>query len=304
MARRTARLRLPDADRLPKMARRTSRDTGLKDYLERAGAYPLLDREEEQELARRYREHGDPRAREQLVVSNLRLVVSIAKKFQRRGLQLMDLVEEGNLGLLRAVERFDPDRGSRFSTFATWWIQQAIRRALYASVLTVRVPAYMFEIVARAKEVALKLEAETGRRPSMEEVIRRMSLRRSTGVLLKRAMLSRTASLSAPVSSEASVEAGMDSSLEAVLQDDSAVPPDEIVIGEIERRALHRMIESIDQREARILSLRFGLEEGQPKTLNEVGSLLGISRERVRQLEHRALKRLKGAMESRGAEAD
>ena len=285
------------------MAQRSSSDTGLKNYLTKIGTYPLLDRSQEQQLARRYREHGDRQARDQLILSNLRLVVNIAKKFQRRGLQLMDLIEEGNLGLLHAVERFDPGKGHRFSTYATWWIEQAVRRALYSSVLTVSIPAYMFEIVARAKETALKLEEELGRRPSIEEVAQRMRLSRRTGALLKRAMLARTSSLSGPIGPQGASEHEFAPSLEAVLADDAAARPDEIVISKMEAQALHRMIESIDQREARILSLRFGLGEDQPKTLTEVGKVLGVSRERVRQLEHRALKKLKAALQSGVSEA-
>lgn len=270
-------------------------DQGLSGYLSRIGSYPLLDRESEHELASRYRRDGDPKARDKLIVSNLRLVVSIAKHFKGRGLPIMDLVEEGNVGLMKAVDRFDPDKGVRFSTLATWWIERAVRRALYSSVRTVRVPAYMFEIIARAKETALLLEDEMGRPPEMGEIAERMALKKRTAVLLQRAMRGRTQSLSAPLAGPYS---DANATLDAVLEDKSAGTPEEIVLGEMEHEALRRMLRSIDRRDARILALRFGLDDEAPRTLKEIGKIVGISRERVRQLESRALQRLKAALES------
>jgi len=272
-------------------------DSNLADYLNRIGRHPLLDRDREREVARRYRDHGDTEARDLLIVSNLRLVVSIAKRYRRRGLSLMDMIEEGNLGLMRAADHFDPELGYRFSTYATAWIKRAIRRALYSSVRTIRLPAYMFEIVARAKQTSLRLQEELGREPTVEQVARRMQLDRRTALLLKRAMRCRTTSLSASVRDARGGEAVP---LEAVLADERATPPDEIVLDETERSALMRMIESIDGREARILRLRFGLDHQQPKTLNQIGKMVGLSRERVRQIERRALVRLKDALESGG----
>ncbi|MBS3763495.1 MAG: sigma-70 family RNA polymerase sigma factor, partial [Planctomycetes bacterium] len=147
------------------MPKRSRGKSGLQKYLSRIGEYELLDREQEQKLSRQYRNEGDTKAREELIVRNLRLVVSIAKRFQGRGVPFVDLIEEGNIGLMRAIERFDPDRGNRFSTFATWWIERSVRRAISSSARTVRLPAYMFEMVARAKQTALKLEDELGRAP-------------------------------------------------------------------------------------------------------------------------------------------
>lgn len=273
-------------------------DQGLKHYLERIGTYPLLNREEERELARRFRRHGDQQAREKLIVSNLRLVVSIAKRFAGRGLPLMDLIEEGNLGLLQAVERYDPAREVRFATLATWWIERAIRRALYSSVRLVRLPAYIFEIVARAKNAALKLEEELRRSPTIDEIAERMKLKKRGAMLLRHAMRSHTQSLSDPV---APAYQDSETTLDAVLEDESARRPDEIVLGDMEQQALLRMIESIDRRQARILALRFGLDQEKPRTLEEIGRIVGLTRERVRQIERQALQRLKEALDSETA---
>ena len=278
------------------MIRKRTGQSDLQSYLSRIGSFSLLTREEEGKLARRYRKGGDQKARERLILCNLRLVVSIAKTFQGRGLPLPDLIEEGNVGLIGAVERFDPGRGVRFSTFATWWIWRAIRRALYSSARTVRIPAYMFEAIARAKQVALKLQTELGRAPTMEEIARRMRLRKDTAVLLQHAMHARITSLSAPTGHHDAN--GAETTLGMLLEDRTVLPPDQLVFNEMERETLRRMIESINEREAKILSLRYGLDDEQPKTLNEIGKIMGVSRERVRQIESRALKRLKAALET------
>ena len=269
-------------------------DSGLGGYLKRIGRYTLLSREEEVELAGRYQKKHALEARDQLILCNLRLVVSIAKKFQGRGLPLVDLIEEGNLGLMRAVERFDPNKGNRFSTFATWWIERAIRRALRASTHTVRIPGYMFEIISRAKRTSMQLEQTLDRRPTMDEVAEHMGLKPDTALLMKQAMRSRTASLATPLGE---TEEETEGSLGMILEDREAGRPEDIVMGEMEHQLLHRVIGSIDEREAKILTLRYGLEEGPPKTLSEIGKVMGLSRERVRQLEQRALHRLKEAME-------
>ncbi len=277
------------------MADENRSDSGIQGYLESMARYPPLSRDEEQDLSRRHRQQGDAAAKEHLILSNLRLVVSIAKMFRRRGLPLMDLIEEGNLGLMHAVDHFDPDLGNRFSTYATWWIKRGIRRALYTSVRTIRIPAYMFDIIARAKQTAMRLEDELGRTPTMDEVARHMQLSSRTTLLLKCALRCRTASLSAPIKNRRQDDAVP---LEALLADDSALPPDEIILDEMERQALRRMIDSIDEREAKILSLRFGLDREQPKTLRAIGQAMGLSRERIRQIEGKALMKLKNALES------
>lgn len=273
------------------MAAKTSTKSGLQSYLSGIGEYDLLTKEQEQDLAHRYRDEDEEEARQILIQSNLRLVVSIAKKFRRRGLPLIDLIEEGNIGLIEAVERFDPDRGNRFSTYATWWIERCIRRALSNNARTVRIPAYMFELVAHAKRTAMKLEDELDRHPTMEEVAEKMDIKPERAKLLRKAMNGRTTSLSAPVSGGSNE--GDFTTLGNMLEDRDSPHPDEAVLDEMELETLHELIDSIDEREARILQLRFGLNSDSPQTLSEVGEAVGLSRERVRQLEIQAIKRLR-----------
>jgi RNA polymerase primary sigma factor len=279
------------------MVAKTSTQSGLQSYLTGIGAYDLLTKEEEQDLAHRYQDDEEEEARQILIQSNLRLVVSIAKKFRGRGLPLTDLIEEGNIGLIEAVERFDPDRGNRFSTYATWWIERCIRRALSHNSRTVRIPAYMFDLVAHAKRIAMKLEDELDRHPTMEEVAEKMDIKPERAKLLRKAMNGRTTSLSAPVSG-GSDDGGV-TTLGNMLEDRDSPHPDEVVLDEMELETLHELISSIDEREARILQLRFGLNSDSPQTLSEVGEEVGLSRERVRQLEMHAIKRLRKAFTGR-----
>jgi len=273
------------------MGKRPSGSSDLQQYLAWIGQFPLLSRERELELARRYAQSRDRKARDELIVCNLRLVVSVAKRFRGKGLPLSDLIAEGNLGLIKAVERYDPDRGTRFSTFATWWIDRAIRRALYTTARTVRIPAYMFEVIGRAKETERILQEKLGRPPTMEEIAQHLHLNRQTAFLLRQAMDTSITSLSVPSGGrEGEIPLGM------LLEDPSATAPDRELLDQVDREALYRVIQSIDEREARILSMRFGLDGEPPKTLGEIGRVLGVSRERVRQLERRALDKLKEAL--------
>jgi RNA polymerase primary sigma factor len=272
---------------------RVRQDPALRRYLKDIGAYPLLTREQEQELARRIRDEGSEEAKERMIVCNLRLVVSIAKHYARRGLELMDLVEEGNVGLLHAVEKFDPERGVRFSTYATWWIQRAIRRAVLAAQRTIHVPAYMIETIARAKKAQGRLHEELGRTPTMQEVASELDLEGNRVRLLRRALSANTTSIDRDLGRDEDAEV----SLSAILPDEAAPPPDQAVFGRMELETLEHMLQHISEREAEILSLRFGLAGEGPQTLRDVGKHMGLSRERVRQIEKRALARLKEAMD-------
>ena len=275
---------------------RKAQDAALRVYLREIGAHPLLTRGEEQDLGRRIQDEGDPAAREEMILANLRLVVSIARSFTGRGLDLLDLIEEGNLGLLRAVERFDPERDVRFSTYATWWIRRAIRRALNSSARTIRIPTYMVELVAHAKQAQASLRARLDREPTMDEVAEQLTLDGPHARLVERVLSSETTSIfDDPTGREQS-----EVTLAAVLRDRSTEPPDEAVFDQIQLQGLEEMLSAIGEREARILSLRFGLNNDTPLTLREIGSKIGISRERVRQIEKRALQKLKEAMGNAG----
>jgi len=267
-------------------------------YLREVGRHPLLTREQEQEHASRLRRDADPAAREHLILGNLRLVVSIAREYAGRGPDLTDLIAEGNLGLLHAVDKFDPRRGVRFGTYATWWIRRAIRRAVNSSARTIRIPAYMVETVARAKQTQVALRDRLGREPTMAEVAEQLKLSGAGARFLQRALAAETTSLYEDLTDAA--QSGM--SLAAVLAAPDSEQPERVVFDKMEMQALRDLLDAIDQREARILSLRFGLAEDGPRTLREVGRRMGLSRERVRQIEKRALEKLKEALGSAGYE--
>jgi RNA polymerase primary sigma factor len=259
----------------------------LQLYLSEINKTPLLTAEEERELGWAIRNDNCAAARERMIRANLRLVVSIAKHYANRGLTLPDLIEEGNIGLLRAVEGFDPAQGARFSTYASWWIKQAIKRALINATQPIHVPAYMVELIAKWKDASRRLESELGYPPSTEELAAEMNLPPRKVRIIRRAVRAmRTHSQSS---------AGADGDLlglsELVADTRNGQPQDGILEGE-ELRLLRRLMESIDQREAEILRLRFGLDGAEPLTLKEIASAVGLSRERVRQIVDEALSRL------------
>lgn len=260
----------------------------LLTYLREINRVPLLTADEEKELATRVRQNADREAREQMIRANLRLVVNIARNYLNRGLTFLDLIEEGNLGLLRAVEGFQPEQGYRFSTYASWWIKQAIRRALINKVKTIRIPAYMVELIAKAKSVAVNMSARLGRQPTIEEIAIEMDLPRE-----KIAMMRRAAGTAAQSTSQ-----GLESSLalSEMLADEKTPRPEDVLFDEYEKETIHKLLDSIDEREAKVLRMRYGLGGEEPKTLKEIGEILMLTRERVRQIENEALKKLNQIM--------
>ncbi len=270
----------------------TAPDAALESYLREISRVPLLTAEEEHDLACAVRE-GNPAAREQMIRANLRLVVSIAKRYRRRGLTLLDLIEEGNIGLVKAVERFDPDAETRFSTYATWWIKQTIRRALVNTAKTVRVPSYMVEIISQFKTASITLEERLGRTPTIQEIAQEMGFAPDNLKLIKRAMRA-AQNNGEPVSLEALT------SERETIADTKSVAPDEEILDAHELARLQELLDSIDPRESEILRLRFGLDEEEALTLREIGERFGISRERVRQIESRALRKLNAKFTSSG----
>jgi RNA polymerase primary sigma factor len=259
----------------------------LNSYLREINRVDLLTAEEERALARRIQNEGDLEAREQMIQANLRLVVSIAKRYTNRGLSLMDLIEEGNIGLMRAVEKFDPNEETRFSTYATWWIKQSVRRALVNTVKTVRIPSYLVEVITRMRYTQQSIEQELGREPTVPELARAMDIPEDNLRILRRAIRAERAG-SGTVSLDALPTAN------DTIVDDSMRPPDEVFFRRYDLKRVDQLLASVSEREARILRLRFGLdaESREPLTLKEIGKRIGLTRERVRQIEAEALRRL------------
>jgi len=327
-------------------------ESGLQLYLRQINEASLLTAEQEKSLARRIIHDSDPQARDQMIRANLRLVVNIAKNYTNRGLSLADLIEEGNLGLLRAVEGFDPEQGSRFSTYGSWWIKQAIKRALMNSGQPVHVPAYMVEMVTKWKQAQTELEDKLGRQPTVQEMAEHLELPERKIRMIKRAVRASSSGLQ-PADSEHAP------SLSETLADSKTPPPDQAIFTEAEAELIQRLLDRVDEREAKILAMRFNLDEDEdlgksflnsldatdrkifqmatgvgssraqraspqhiarevhlepqevirrceqleqryetfiqqttPKTLKEIGQRIGLTRERVRQIENEALQKL------------
>jgi RNA polymerase primary sigma factor len=261
-------------------------------YFGEIDAIPLLDADEEKALAHRVAE-GDLEARDLMARANLRLVVNIARGYLGRGLDLPDLIAEGNLGLLRAVEDFDPSMNTRFSTYASYWIKQSIKRALVNTGKTIRIPAYMAQLLTDWRRATAELQEELGRPPTQEEVAARLSLSRRKLNLIKKAIRLHTA---AP--QPASADEGQ--TLAASLMDERARSPGDALAALDEARQVLALVNRLRAREAEVLRLRFGLGGEEPKTLTEVGGQLGLTRERVRQIEKRAMAQLRRRLEDEG----
>jgi RNA polymerase primary sigma factor len=268
-----------------------AREPALVAYLKDISRTPLLTPAEEIDLSKRLQK-GDSAAREHMVNANLRLVVSIARNYVNRGLPLMDLIEEGNIGLLRAVEKFNYKQKCRFSTYANWWIKQAIRRAITNTSKTVRVPAYMVEAISQWKNAELSLQAQLGRRPSVEEVLA------ATGVGAKNyKLVKRIVRLSSKPGQPVSLD--LMSSLNELIEDQKSGQPEDKLFTENEHETLRQLLDSINPREAKVLRLRYGLDDDRPMTLEQIGEKIELTRERVRQIEREAIQKLYSIINSR-----
>ena len=260
-------------------------DDPVKAYLKEIGQVPLLSAEEEQTLARAARA-GDADARRRLSEANLRLVVSVAKRYAGRGLPFLDLIQEGNLGLMKAAEKFEPDRGFKFSTYATWWIRQSITRAIADQGRTIRIPVHLVEHINRVRKTAGELLRKNGREPTAEEIAVQLEMEPDrVRELLQLAQ--------EPVSLETPVGEEEDAHLEDFIQDEEAGVPVDEAGRQLLRRELMSVLKSLTPREERVITLRFGLDDGRPRTLEELGKEFNVTRERIRQIEAKALRKLR-----------
>ena len=269
------------------MAKGATSRTGLGWYLEQIKTTPLLTADEEKQLARRIREHSDIMAREQMIHANLRLVVNVAKAYSNPGMTLSDLVAEGNLGLLRAVEEFDPDAGVRFSTYAVWWIKQSIKRAMINAGQPIHIPAYLVKLIGKWRRASAKLTAKLGRPATVEEMASALEITLKKAKIIQEGLKA----VNAP-SQMGSDEA---KAISEVVADTSESRPDHALVNRDTSPMVHKLISRLPEREQKILELRFGLDgyEGPPRTFKEIGKIIGLTRERGRQLEKKEWEKLK-----------
>jgi RNA polymerase primary sigma factor len=254
-------------------------------YLKEIGRVPLLSAEDEVGLAKRI-ELGDEEAKRRLAEANLRLVVSIAKRYVGRGMLFLDLIQEGNMGLIKAVEKFDHDKGFKFSTYATWWIRQAITRAIADQARTIRIPVHMVETINKLIRVSRQLLQELGREPTPEEIAKEMDL--STDKVREIMKIAQE-----PVSLETPIGEEDDSHLGDFIEDQEALAPADAAAYELLKEQLEDVLDTLTEREENVLRLRFGLDDGRTRTLEEVGKVFGVTRERIRQIEAKALRKLR-----------
>ena len=267
------------------LAAEYSLDDPVRMYLKEIGQVRLLSAEEEVELAKRVSE-GDQDAKNKLTEANLRLVVSIAKKYSGRGLHILDLIQEGNTGLIRAVDKFDWTKGNKFSTYATWWIRQAITRAIADQARTIRVPVHMVEVINKATRCNRKLVQELGREPTMEEIAAELGLPVEKIIEANRTAAD-TLSLDTPVGDEE------DTSIGSFVEDERTPGPADATSNALLAEALKEILDTLTEREADVLRMRFGMYDGRTHTLEEVGQIFGVTRERIRQIENKAIRKLR-----------
>ncbi len=260
-------------------------DDPVRMYLKEIGQVPLLSADEEMELAQKV-STGDKAAKKKLTEANLRLVVSIAKKYSGRGLHILDLIQEGNTGLIRAVDKFDYTKGNKFSTYATWWIRQAITRAIADQARTIRVPVHMVEVINKATRCNRKLVQELGREPTLEEIAEELNLPVEKIIEANRTAAD-TLSLDTPVGDEE------DTTIGSFVEDDNTPGPAESTSNTMLAEALAEILDTLTQREADVLKMRFGMYDGRTHTLEEVGQIFGVTRERIRQIENKAIRKLR-----------
>ena len=269
----------------------TTSKAGLGWYLEQIKSAPLLTAEQEKQLARRVREHSDPTAREQMIQSNLRLVVNIAKEYSNPGMTLGDLVAEGNLGLMRAVEEFDPDAGVRFSTYAAWWIKQAIKRAMINAGQPLHIPAYLMKLITKWRRASRELQSSLGRPPTTAEMAAKLKISRKKADIIRQGL----------TATNAPTQMGTDETQaisEMLVAEETGLPEDPLMKAS-DAPIVQGLLDRLEPRQRKILELRFGLDgyEGPPRTFKQIGELVGLTRERVRQLENHALAELKEMLE-------
>ena len=267
------------------LAAEYSLDDPVRMYLKEIGQVKLLSAEEEVELAKRVSE-GDQNAKNKLTEANLRLVVSIAKKYSGRGLHILDLIQEGNTGLIRAVDKFDWTKGNKFSTYATWWIRQAITRAIADQARTIRVPVHMVEVINKATRCNRKLVQELGREPTVEEIAKELNLPVEKIIEANRTAAD-TMSLDTPVGDEE------DTSIGSFVEDERTPGPADATSNALLAEALKEILDTLTEREADVLRMRFGMYDGRTHTLEEVGQIFGVTRERIRQIENKAIRKLR-----------
>jgi RNA polymerase primary sigma factor len=269
--------------------RDTESENGIKIYLREIGQIPLLTPKDEVRLAARIKK-GDKSARAQMIKANLRLVVKIAHDYSNFGLPLLDLISEGNIGLMKAVERFDPKKGGKLSTYAAWWIKQSIKRALANQAKTIRLPVHLVDKISKMKRAGHKLSEKLGREATDQELADVLGLTRAKVAQLRTISI-RPASLDAPIGDDDATE------FSEVVGDDAALTPFELLRDKTLRQEVRDILEELEPREAEILTLRFGLDGNKPKTLEEVGKKFKVTRERVRQIQNIALTKLRRVME-------